>query len=243
MSTDTAPVTFRYGEIDYRDVRAVDRRKMEGRKLRVGAAIEAASRIQVCPITAREFSKAALHFPIVFTPTEQFFPVAILSLTKGRNPFVQDNRWQPDVYAPAAVRRYPFIMGEADGEGRRPLCIDYAATVAAESPETSFFPNGQDSEAIRSALKLCEAFQADSDRTQSVCKALSETGLMKSQTMNVKGADGRQRSTGAFNMIDTDRLDQLDDASVVALHRSGVMALIHAHIISLGNITKIATIS
>lgn len=243
MSTETAPVSFRYGEIVYKDVRAVDRRKMKGLALRPGAAIEAAAQIQVCPLTVREFSKAALHFPIVFTPTDAFFPVAILSLTKGVNPFVVDDKWQADAYAPAAVRRYPFIMGEADEQGRRPLCIDFEATAKPENPDDAFFADGNDGEAIKSALKLCEAFQADSERTQSVCQALAESGLLKSQTMNVKGGDGRQRSTGTFKMIDTERLENMDDASIVALHKSGVMALIHAHLISLGNITKIATIS
>lgn len=243
MSTETAPVTFRYGEIEYKDVRVVDRRKMEGRMLRPGAAIEAASGIQVCPVTAREFPKAALHFPIVFTPTDNFFPVVILSLSKGKNPFVVDGRWQPDVYAPAAVRRYPFIMGEADDAGRRPLCVDFAATSAAENPGDAFFTEGKDSPAIQSALKLCEAFQADSDRTQTVCAALDNAGLLKTQTMNVTGADGNKRSTGAFKMIDTDRLAEMDEESIVSLHKSGVTGLIHAHLISLGHITKIATIS
>lgn len=243
MSTETAPVSFRYGEIEYKDVRVVDRRKMEGRMLRGGAAIEAASGIQVCPVTVREFPKAALHFPIVFTPTENFFPVVILSLTKGKNPFVVNGRWEPEVYAPAAVRRYPFIMGEADEAGRRPLCVDFAATTPADDPDKAFFSEGKDSNAIQSALKLCEAFQADSERTQTVCTALESSGLLKTQTMNVTGANGEKRSTGAFKMIDTDRLAEMDDESIVSLHKSGVIGLIHAHLISLGHITRIATIS
>ena len=243
MSTEAAPVSFRYGEIEYKDVRVVDRRKMDGRMLRPGAAIEAARGIQVCPVTVREFSKAALHFPIVFTPTDNFFPVVILSLTRGSNPFVNDGSWLPDTYAPAAVRRYPFIMGEADEAGRRPLCVDFDATVEADDAEKAFFSDGKDSEAIQSALKLCEAFQADSDRTQAVCNALDGAGLLKTQTMNVTGADGKKRSTGAFKMIDTERLADMDEESVVSLHKSGVMGLIHAHLISLGHITKIATIS
>jgi len=243
MSAEKKPVSFRYGEIEYKDVRVVDRRKMKGLALRDGAAVEAARGIQVCPVTAREFPKAALHFPIVFTPTDNFFPVVILSLSKGKNPFVDGEHWKSDVYAPAAIRRYPFIMGEADDNGRRPLCVDHGALEEAKNADQGFFSDGNDSEAIQSALKLCEAFQTDSDRTQTVCAALDNAGLLKSQTMNVTGSDGKKRSTGAFKMIDTERLADMDEASVVSLHKSGVMGLIHAHLISLGHITKIATIS
>lgn len=243
MSDTVEPVSFRYGELEYKDVRVVDRKKMAGQALKPGVAIDVATNIQVCPVTVREFGKAALHYPIVFTPSDNFFPVVILSLTRGKNPFVKDGAWMTDVYAPAAVRRYPFIMGEADAEGRRPLCVDYTATQPATSGEGALFEDGKETNILQNALKLCEAFQADSERTQQVCEALDAAGLLKTQSMNVAGADGRKRSTGAFKMIDTDRLSEIDDASVLSLHRSGVLGLIHAHLNSLGHITKIAAIS
>ena len=87
-------------------------------------AIEAASGIQVCPVTAREFPKAALHFPIVFTPTDNFFPVVILSLSKGKNPFVVRIRLKRLAQLQRRLdRRAVLAFGAASRQTNSKLCL------------------------------------------------------------------------------------------------------------------------
>ena len=239
----TKPVSFRFGEIAYHDIQAVSRSKMEGQAVRRGSGIDAAAKIQACPITAREATHAAVHFPIVFTPTPDPVPIVVMSLEKGRNPFVTNGEWTKGIYVPAAIRRYPFILGEADAENRRPLCIDVSAVETAPSSEMALVSDGNESEHLKSSLNFCLAYQADSEVTARASKRLDEEGLLVPRSMTIDGADGSKRKTGTFKMIDTEALNGLPDETVLTLHRSGLIGLVHAHLISLGNVAKVAALS
>ena len=46
--------------------------------------------------------------------------------------------------------------------------------------------------------------------------------------------DGNKMSVDGFLALDEEKLGALPDATVLDLHRTGVLALIHAHQISLG---------
>ena len=243
MSTDTKPISFRFGEITYHDIRPVSRVKMEGIAVRPGSGIEAAKAVQACPITAREAAHAAVHYPIVFTPAPSPIPIVILSLSKGKNPFVRDGKWAKGIYVPAAIRRYPFILGEADENNRRPLCVDMAATQKAPSSEAALVSDGAESDHLKASLNFCLAYQADSDTTARVGQQLDEAGLLVERSLSIDGVDGSKRKTGTFKMIDADALEKLPDETVVAMHKSGLMALVHAHLISIGNVSKIAAVS
>nr|WP_286180956.1 SapC family protein [Leptothrix sp. C29] len=53
-------------------------------------------------------------------------------------------------------------------------------------------------------------------------------------------AGGRRLNATGFFMIDEQRLATLPDEAVLELHRSGLMALIHAHRVSMGHVQTLA---
>ena len=51
-----------------------------------------------------------------------------------------------------------------------------------------------------------------------------------------KVGDGRSMSVDGFMVIDEAKLGALGEADIVALHRDGVLGLLHAHLLSLNHI-------
>src|SRR5512146_2849391 len=79
------------------------------------------------PLTVGEFPLAALTGPVIFVGDEKM-PIAVMGLNAGENMFVGENGFfEPGVYIPAYVRRYPFVFAADDAQDRMVLCIDRAA--------------------------------------------------------------------------------------------------------------------
>src|SRR5690242_5058461 len=79
----------------------------------------------VVPLVAAEFPNAARIMPIAFVEQSgEFVPVAVMSLTRGRNSFVgEDGRWIGR-YIPAAFRNYPFSLLRRGSAEEWMLCVD-----------------------------------------------------------------------------------------------------------------------
>jgi hypothetical protein len=85
------------------------------------------------PVTFTEFPLASRDYPLVFASSDQgksYSPVAVIGLSNGENLFVKDGRWDPLVYLPAYVRRYPFCMSRVTMDGKeqdqRLICVEQA---------------------------------------------------------------------------------------------------------------------
>jgi hypothetical protein len=71
------------------------------------------------PLTVDEFAAAQKHFPIVFGSGEGAVPLALVGLQEGQNLFVgEDGTWAPNVYIPAYIRRYPFLLVKENPEAQ-----------------------------------------------------------------------------------------------------------------------------
>src|SRR5258705_6267726 len=81
------------------------------------------------PLTVGEFPLAAVTGPIIFVGDEKL-PIAVMGLNARENMFVQDNRlFEPGVYIPSCIRRYPFVFGNDTIRQQMVLCIDRQAEV------------------------------------------------------------------------------------------------------------------
>ena len=61
------------------------------------------------------------------------------------------------------------------------------------------------------------------------------------QSMQVQDGAGRTYAMREFRMVDENKLKGLDNEVVGDLNRSGYLGCIYAHLISLGNVTRLAT--
>lgn len=172
---------------------------------------------------------------MVFVGTDAA-PVAVLGLQAEHNRFVVADHWQTGTYVPAYVRRYPFVFARTTDPDGHVLAIDADAPMLrtdGDEGQPLFEADGQPSALTRQALAFCEAFTRDATATAAFSAALVTAGVLVERQADVVHPDGRQSSLLGFHLIDAERFAALPDATVLAWHRQGWLALVHFHMASL----------
>jgi hypothetical protein len=185
--------------------------------------------------------EAAKDYPVVFAKTEddQVSLLAILGIRNGQNLFVsEDGKWEDDRYIPAFFRRYPFIVTELPGaaEGQLSVCVDsgYEGFDAEEGMQL-FDEEGNQTEDMKRAVQFLTDFQNQHQRTRAMIKLLQEYDLFKDVSANITLPGGEKIGFGNLMMVDEEKMLKLDDEKILALVRSGGLAWIYAHLVSISN--------
>lgn len=192
-------------------------------------------------VAAVEFIDAAREYPLVFVRagkdekgTELVAPIAVLGVAQGENLFVNGSTWRAS-YIPAVVRAYPFGIGRLDDQ-RFAVCLDMAwegVRPNGEEGEALFAEDGKNTELLNGMVKHLEAVDSEVHRTRAMCVRLQELGLLRDMRFDAKLPDGREHVVDGFLTVDEAKLQALPDATVLELHRNGMLALINAHLASL----------
>ncbi len=198
-------------------------------------------------IAASEFMLAAIEFPIVFIHNEQrdaegkpvLSPVVMLGLTVGENLHLDGTRWDAG-YLPAVIRRYPFSTMLVEGSDAPGVFIDSSWAGFSESAgEALFDAAGAPTELLGNSIAFLRAFEAELQKTRALCAAINRLDLARAMKADAALPNGETLSVEGFMTIDEARLRELPDATVIELHRNGVMPLLQAHLLSLANLRKL----
>jgi hypothetical protein len=183
-----------------------------------------------------EFTEAAKEYPIVFAQAgESFVPVALLGLRNEENLFVADDASWDAKYIPAFVRRYPFVLAATPDSDQQVVCIDESYTgFDASDGNALFSEDGEPTEILTKAMKFLEEYQRQYVRTEAFLKRLKENDLLMSLNAKVDLVDGQQFSLTGLLVVDERKLLQLSDDKAMELFRSGELAWIYCHLMSLG---------
>lgn len=184
-----------------------------------------------------EFTEACRFFPILFAASNNgpTIPVALLGLQSGENLFVgPSGEWQAG-YIPAYIRRYPFIHTAGSGTDQI-VCVDEAYDGLNREGGEPLFENGAPTPHLQKALEFLNDFLLQMKATEAFCLQLQELGLLKPMNATVKLIDSRQFNLTDFLVVDEQKLREIDKDSLDGLFRSGGLALVYAHLISLRNI-------
>ena len=87
---------------------------------------------------------------------------------------------------------------------------------------------------VQQALEFCGQYTREHEQTQAFSKALIDNGLLVERNATVRTPDGREFNLNGFLVVDVEKFVALPEATVVEWHRSGWLALIHQHLMSLG---------
>ena len=187
-----------------------------------------------------EFTEAAKEYPIVFAQAgESFVPVALLGLRNEENLFVADDASWDAKYIPAFVRRYPFVLAAANDSQQQVVCVDEAYTgFNASDGEALFSDDGEPTELLTKAMEFLEEYQRQYTRTGAFLNRLKENDLLMSLNARVDLVDGKQFSLTGLLAVDERKLLQLDDDKALELFRSGELAWIYCHLMSLGCMSR-----
>jgi len=198
-------------------------------------------------LAGTELPLAALDYPCVFAPHgDQHTMMALVGLKAGQNLMVDDNgQWESNCYVPAFVRRYPFVLAEAPQDNQAAahpmtVCIDSTFDGFNETEgEALFDAEGNATPYFQQLQKFLSDYHADMLRTAAFARRLVELDLLVDRQIDFQ-LGGQQFKLNGFKVVDEARLHALDDASLLALCKSGAMGWIHAHLLSLNNVNTLA---
>lgn len=186
------------------------------------------------PLNAAEMPFAVRHYPIVFTDNDSPFPVAVVGLRQGSNLFIEkDGSWAKGVYAPAYVRRYPFVFMRNATSKTLTLCIERFSPRIMENRDNPFFIDGKRTDVTQSALKFCQAYEAEHQKTGAVSALLVKHDLFTSNRGTFTLESGEKVSLTGFKLIDEKKVNALSNEAFEELRAGGAIPVIYCHLISM----------
>jgi hypothetical protein len=224
----------------FADPQPVDRIQHRTLRADFGAVhLERAAHLNSLFIALGEFGLICQDLPIVFVEAganeagqREVAPVAVFGLAQGENLALEGGRWTAR-YVPALLRGYPFGVARAGGDNYVMVVDVPHAGLSATEGEPLFDDKGEPSEALKERQRFVEQFEVDAQQTRLACQRLLELELLKPMRFDATLPDGTTITLDGFLTVDGERLGALPDAQVVEMHRSGLLGLIHAHLISL----------
>jgi len=189
-----------------------------------------------------EFPEACKHFPIVFAKISDqlVLPVALLGFRELENLFVDASGQWKSAYVPAYVRRYPFVLGKAGNSEQLTVCIDESYPgFGADEGQPLFNEKGESTDYLKGVLAFLQDYQAQLERTDKFLQALRECDLLMDVSANVSLAGGESFSIAGLMMVDERKLQALPEAQILRLFRSGDLAWVYSHLISISNFNRL----
>ena len=193
---------------------------------------------QVAPLAVTEFSFAAVSYPIIFAG-EKRQPLAVMGIDQT-NMFIGANGFfDPGMYVPAYIRRYPFVLARDDAAEQLVVCIDRDAPMIGDLPDLPLFdPAGQPTEYTNNCIKFCNDYEVECRRTESFVQLLSDNDLFETKTATFTsqlpdGTSGPVQQIAEYIGVSEDKLKALPDAKIRELIDNGALSQIYAHLVSL----------
>lgn len=226
---------------------ALDRVKHRALKLDTEARqIESVAGLNAFFVVGTEFAEACKDYPVVFVHAgndeagkPQIAPIAVFGLQTGQNLCLDENGQWRVRYVPAALRLYPFAMARAQPD-QLVLCIDESWKGFNPSRgEDLFDAQGEPTAFTKDVQQKLEQYEVEVERTRLVGDLLLQKQLLREMRFDATLPNGQTLAVDGFLTVDEEKLAALPDADVLAMHKNGVMGLVHAHQISLANMTRL----
>jgi hypothetical protein len=223
---------------------ALNRETHKALKVRSVNSFAYAAAINSVPLTSNEFASAARQLPILFVPdpNNRPSPVALLGLRNDENLFVDaDGRWSGS-YIPAFIRRYPFVLIQGNKPEELTVGIDAAFPgFNTEVGEPMFGEDGTEGPGLKRAIEFLNAYRIEAKKTQDLAAQLKRLDLLIPRSIAVQNKDGSKITLDGFFVVDEQRLAKLDEKEAVTLLRSGHLAWIYMHLLSLHNLSDLSS--
>lgn len=228
----------------FEQVVPVNKDRHAGKKVRTSNDFRFASKFHVAYVTVHEFARAAAIYPLVFLEDkahDDFRPVALMGLDAGENLFVDSEGQWAGSYIPAIIRRYPFALTKAPEADRYVVCVDEASELLSDTEGAAMFDEqGQPTQVIENVKRYLGELQQMDAMTHEFSKFLVQNNLLTPLNMRVNAANQVRNITGCY-VLNEERLNNFTDAKFVEIRHKGYLPAIYAHLISLSQIERLAS--
>ena len=232
----------------YREPVPLDRGRHGAKRLVPLARFERMATQNLAPVTVGEFAEVAKEYVIAFLPlappagqaAAEVTPVALLGLRQRENLFVEaDGRWGAR-YLPAFLRRYPFFQAPAPDGGAPAVMVDAAYPGFNDTEgERLLGDDGEPTPLLQQTIRFLDEFEQQLQRTRVACARIVQLGLLKPVNIDLKLPDGQAFSATGLQVVDEAKLRELPPDTAAELLRSGLLMLLHAHLLSSGNVQRL----
>ena len=199
-----------------------------------------------CFVVAGEFAEVCKDYPLLWiragqdaSGAPQVAPIAVFGLTKQNNLCIDAGAWRTG-HLPVLLQIYPFALARS-ADNLCAVCYDASSPrFSLTEGEPLFGGDGQPTALTLDIQKQLEQIEADVERTRQLGNELLQRELLREMRFEATLPGGGTVSVDGFLTVDDKRFAGLADADVLALHRSGMLPLIHAHFVSLSNMRRLA---
>jgi len=196
----------------------------------------------IVSLQVNEFIRAAATYPIVFVRNnDRFRPYALLGLNRGENLFLdEEGRWKTG-YIPTVIRTHPFVLGKAPDQDGMMVCLDTESELVSETEgEPLFDESGKPTEVVEKAQKTLSDLQRFVAFTRRFSDDLNDRGLLSPLEIKIREGGGAapQSIDGCYG-VNEKRLNELPDESFLEIRRSGMLPLIYAQSLSMGQMERL----
>lgn len=221
----------------YQDLMPLNRRDHEKWRSRRSETANWLAGQHAVPLTAEEFAMAQRFFPIVFSSGERPVPLALFGLNEGVNVYVDDEGvLTSDIYMPAYVRRYPFLLAKLDPKTDvMSLCFDPTSKLLGDFEDGDpLFEGEEPGQYTKDVMQFCERFEEAGMRTQAfVDELLKHDLLMDGEVAITREGSDQPFIYRGFKMINQEKLREVRGDLLRTWNQNGMLALIYAHLLSL----------
>jgi hypothetical protein len=170
--------------------------------------------------------------------SSQYSPVALLGFEEGENLFLSATGWDQDPI-PLMMQKGPFMIGQEskNSEVRLVVALDLDhPKVVATNGERLFFEHGGNSDYLERMTNILERIHLGLEHNQLFSEALEQADIVSPMNLNIQLEDGSQHELRGFFGIDEEKLQQLPEEKLNALHRGGFLLPIFMLIASQGQL-------
>lgn len=196
-------------------------------------------------LTAEEIAAAASSFPTVLIKdanTATFHCVALFGFEAGQNLFCIDgaSRWE-GLYIPMAIQRAPFSLGP-DPEQDKTLMLyldEGSEQISQHSGSALYEENGVETAFLKSVTKqMSDYFNAELV-TQKFVSTLLEKDLVKEIELLIQFDSERTKRIKGLYTINEEKLNELDEETVVAFFKQNFFVPIYAMLNSITQLNRL----
>ena len=196
-------------------------------------------------VAGAEFGDVCREYPILFVRAgtdpqgkPQVAPIAAFGLAPKENLFLRGSEWRAH-YVPALLRAYPFALGRVGPDQRGVLSIDIGWKGLSQTEGVPLFDEaGEPTEHLKTMTQQLQQIELEVQRTRELGRVLLDKDLLREMRFDADLPGGEKLKVDGFFTVDEKQLGKLSDADLLTLHKSGVMGLVYAHLVSMGNLRK-----
>ncbi len=183
------------------------------------------------PVLANEIAMVAETFPVVFTSDENPILVALTSLG-GENLAINEDGKYITRYVPAFLRKYPFsLANNKENPDQKVILIDESASNVSNTKGKQLFDkDGEQTEILKNAIKFLSDYEKQNIATQTVAKIIKEAGILEDREISVGEGDDKKILVKGFQVVNREKLNNLDDKILAEWVRKGIITLIDTHL-------------